>query len=264
MVIDSIDQSIHLLINFWSKYLFLLNILSTCEFLMHIHLILEKLIYIFWKNLFVFLINFWTTGRVSDRAAAGRGRASEGAAPAFTARGRGRSRSPARSKVGKDTSPSKRSVAKTPPSTPTVKLARHVRGATPTRQSSRHAEKYLVLYLILFFLSCKRMAECSRQLVLEPYLVLPSDVRSSCHYFWSLKIFFNSFSAPINHLPSCFVLCLSSCVCLKRLTLLTSVYCAFDMIQLKRYIIIIIINTYLKNYLDINACQTCIHCLPKG
>jgi len=85
------------------------------------------------------------------------------------------------------------------------------------------------------------MAECARQLVLEPYLVLLNDVRSSSHYVWSLKIFFNSISVLINHLPSYLVLCLSSCVCLPRLTLLTFVYCAFDMIQLKRYIIIIII-----------------------
>jgi len=66
--------------------------------------------------------------------------------------------------------------------------------------------------------------------------VLLNDVRSNSHYVRSLKIFFNSFSALINQLPSCFVLCLSSCVCLTRLTLLTFVYCAFDMIQLKRYI----------------------------
>jgi len=64
-------------------------------------------------------------------------------------------------------------------------------------------------------------------------------VRSSSHYVRRLEIFCNSFSALINQLPSCFVLCLSSCVCLIRLTLLTFVYCAFDMIQLKRYIIII-------------------------
>jgi len=62
--------------------------------------------------------------------------------------------------------------------------------------------------------------------------------RSSSHYVPSLKIFFNSFLVLINQLPSCFVLCLSSCVCLRRLTLLTFVHCAFDMIQLKRYIII--------------------------
>jgi len=56
----------------------------------------------------------------------------------------------------------------------------------------------------------------------------------------SLKIFFNSFSALINQLPSCLVLCLSSCVCLTRLILLTFVYCVFDMIQLKE-----IYNKYL-------------------
>jgi len=74
------------------------------------------------------------------------------------------------------------------------------------------------------------MAECARQLVLEQYLVLLNDVRSSSHYVQSFKIFFNSFSALINQLPSCFVLFLSSCVCLTRLTLLIFVYCAFDMI----------------------------------
>jgi len=79
------------------------------------------------------------------------------------------------------------------------------------------------------------MAECARQLVLEPYLVLLNDVRTSSHYVWSLQIFFNSFSALVNQLPSCFVLCLSSCVCLTRLTLLTFVYCGFDMILLKRF-----------------------------
>jgi len=84
------------------------------------------------------------------------------------------------------------------------------------------------------------MAECARQLFLEPYLVLLNDVRSSSRYVRSLKIFFNSFSALINQLPSCFVFCLSSCICLTRLTLLTFVYCAFNMIQLKRYIIIIL------------------------
>jgi len=76
------------------------------------------------------------------------------------------------------------------------------------------------------------MAECSRQPVLEPYLVLLNDVRSSSHYVRSIKIFFNFFSAHINQLPSCFVLCLSLCVCLTRLTLFTFVYCAYDMIQL--------------------------------
>jgi len=82
------------------------------------------------------------------------------------------------------------------------------------------------------------MAECARQLVLEPYLVLLNDVRSSSHYVRSLKIV-NSFSAHINQLPSCIVLCLSSCVCLTRLTLLTFVYCMFDMILLKRCIYMI-------------------------
>jgi len=82
------------------------------------------------------------------------------------------------------------------------------------------------------------MAECARQLVLEPYLVLLNDVRSSSQYVRSMKIFFNSFSALINQLPSCFVLYFSSRVCSTRLALLTFVYCAFDMIQLKRYIII--------------------------
>jgi len=83
------------------------------------------------------------------------------------------------------------------------------------------------------------MVECARQLVFEPYLVLLNEVRSSSHYVPNLKIFFNFISALINQLPSCFVLCLSSCVCLTRLTLLTFVYnCAFDMIQLKIYIII--------------------------
>jgi len=48
-----------------------------------------------------------------------------------------------------------------------------------------------------------------------------------------LQLFFGAY---INQLPSCFGLCLSSCVCLTGLTLLTFVYCAFDMIQLKRYI----------------------------
>jgi len=38
------------------------------------------------------------------------------------------------------------------------------------------------------------MAECTIQLVLEPYLVLLKDVRSSSHYVCSLKIFFNSFA----------------------------------------------------------------------
>jgi len=85
------------------------------------------------------------------------------------------------------------------------------------------------------------MAECARQLVLEPYLLLLNDVRSSANYVRSLKIFFNSFLALINQLQSCFVLCLSSSVCLTRFTLLTFVYCAFDMIQLKRYILFIII-----------------------
>jgi len=83
------------------------------------------------------------------------------------------------------------------------------------------------------------MAECARQLLYcnhTLHLVLLSDVRSSSHYDRSLEIFFNSFLALINQLPSCFVLCFSSCVCLTRLTLLTFVYCAFDMIQLKRYI----------------------------
>jgi len=79
------------------------------------------------------------------------------------------------------------------------------------------------------------MAECARRLVLKQYLVLLSEVSSSSHYVRSLKIFFNSFSAHINQLPLCFVLCL--CVCLTRLTLLTFVYCAFDMIQLKKYTI---------------------------
>jgi len=50
------------------------------------------------------------------------------------------------------------------------------------------------------------MAECARQLVLEPYVVLLNDVRSSSRYVWSLKIFFNSFSALINQLPTRFVL----------------------------------------------------------
>jgi len=85
------------------------------------------------------------------------------------------------------------------------------------------------------------MAECARQLVLEPYLVLLNDGRSSSHYVRSLKIFLNSFSALINRLPSCFVLCLSSCVCLTRLILLTFGYCAFDMIQLKRYLYILLL-----------------------
>jgi len=48
------------------------------------------------------------------------------------------------------------------------------------------------------------MAECARQLVLEPYLVLLKNVRSSSNYVRSLKIFFNSFSALINLLPSCY------------------------------------------------------------
>jgi len=48
------------------------------------------------------------------------------------------------------------------------------------------------------------MAECDRQLVLEPFLVLLNNVRSSSHCVRSLKIFFNSFSALINQLPSCF------------------------------------------------------------
>jgi len=60
------------------------------------------------------------------------------------------------------------------------------------------------------------MAECARQLVLEPYLVLLNDVRLSSHYVWSFKIFFNSFSVLINQLPSCFVLCLSLCVCFMK------------------------------------------------
>jgi len=102
------------------------------------------------------------------------------------------------------------------------------------------------------------MAECARQLVLEPYWALLNDVRSSSHYVRSLKIFFNSFSALINQLPSCFVLCLSSCVCLTHLTLLTFVYCAFDMIQLKRYICIDIyiyidIYTYTFSYFQAMA-----------
>jgi len=37
------------------------------------------------------------------------------------------------------------------------------------------------------------MAECARQLVLEPYLVLLNDVRS--HYLWSLKSSTNNFGA---------------------------------------------------------------------
>jgi len=78
-----------------------------------------------------------------------------------------------------------------------------------------------------------QMADCARQLVLEPYLVLLNDVRSSYHYVQSLKII-NSFSTLINQLPSCFVFCLSSCVSLTRLTF---VYCEFDMIQLKRFIL---------------------------
>jgi len=48
-------------------------------------------------------------------------------------------------------------------------------------------------------------------------------------------VLLNRITALINQLPPCFVLCLSSCVCLTLLTLLTFVYCAFDMIQLKRY-----------------------------
>jgi len=92
------------------------------------------------------------------------------------------------------------------------------------------------------------MAECARQQVLEPYLVLLNDVRSSSHYIRSLKIFFNFFSAHINQLPLCFVLCLASCVCLTRLTLWTFVYCAFDMIRLKRYIYIYIFKM-LKHHL---------------
>jgi len=91
------------------------------------------------------------------------------------------------------------------------------------------------------------MAECARQLVLEPYIVLLNDVRSSSHYVRSLKIF-NSFSALINQLPSCFVLCLSSCVCLTRLTVLTFVYCAFDMIQLMRFIFYLFINQYFNSF----------------
>jgi len=43
----------------------------------------------------------------------------------------------------------------------------------------------------LFAIFAGEMAECARQLVLEPYLVLLNDVRSSSHYvseFWKLKI----------------------------------------------------------------------------
>jgi len=39
------------------------------------------------------------------------------------------------------------------------------------------------------------MAECARQLVLEPYLVLLNDVRSSSHYVRSLKIFFGAYKS---------------------------------------------------------------------
>jgi len=55
---------------------------------------------------------------------------------------------------------------------------------------------------------CIVMAECARQLVLEPYLALLNDVRSSSHYVWSLKISFNSFF--VAYLISCH--CVSCCV----------------------------------------------------
>jgi len=43
--------------------------------------------------------------------------------------------------------------------------------------------------------SAGEMAECARQLVLEPYLVLRNNVRSSYHYVRSLKIFNSFFGA---------------------------------------------------------------------
>jgi len=79
------------------------------------------------------------------------------------------------------------------------------------------------------------MAECTRQLVLEPYLVLLNNVRSSLHYVRSLKIFFNSFSALINQLPSCFDRVVFIIVRLfNTIDICVFVYCAVDMIQLKR------------------------------
>jgi len=103
------------------------------------------------------------------------------------------------------------------------------------------------------------MAECARQLVLEPYLVLLKDVRSSSHYVQSLKIFFSFFSALINQLRLCFVLGLSSCVCLTRLRLLTHVYCTFDMIQLKRFFFKVLSLTRLLYFADVRFFTR--HCL---
>jgi len=106
------------------------------------------------------------------------------------------------------------------------------------------------------------MAECARQLVSEPYLVLLNDVRSSSHYVRSLKIFFNSFSAHINQLPSCFVLYLSSCVCIVRIDIIDTLYCAFEMFQLKRYIYIL--TDWECHYLLTVTLPICIPILIKG
>jgi len=51
--------------------------------------------------------------------------------------------------------------------------------------------------------SAGEMAERARQSVLEEYIVLLNDVRSSSHYVWSLKS--SKKSALINQVPSCFV-----------------------------------------------------------
>jgi len=73
------------------------------------------------------------------------------------------------------------------------------------RSATLPLQKMAKLPLLIW---AREMAECARQLVLEPYLALLNDVRSSSHYVRSLKIFLNLFLALINQLPSCFVLCL--------------------------------------------------------
>jgi len=90
------------------------------------------------------------------------------------------------------------------------------------------------------------MAGCARQLVLVPYLVLLTDMCSSSHYVWSLKIFFfGAYKSAAIMFRVVFII--------TRLTLLTFFYCAFDIIQLKGYYFIIIVSLF---YYSIFCCSS--------